>query len=73
MLSVLFYIFLFIGANNISAEVINLKNKGLIILGTAMGVAAGAAAMAAVNCPKVKRACKMAQRKMTSCLKRCGI
>jgi len=41
-----------------------MKNIGLIISGAVTGMAVGVALMAAANCPKVKRMCRMAQRKM---------
>ena len=50
-----------------------MKKVGLILLGTAMGMSAGITAMTVAQCPKVKRTCRMMQRKMTSYMRRIGL
>ena len=50
-----------------------MKNLGLVISGAVTGMAVGAALMAAANCPKVKRMCRLAQRKMVYCMKKMGL
>lgn len=44
-----------------------------MMIGVAAGIAVGASAMAAANCPKVKRACRTAQRKMMFYAKKMGM
>ena len=50
-----------------------MKNIGFLAASAIMGMAVGATAMAAVNCPKVKRMCRTAQRKMSYYIKKMGL
>ena len=50
-----------------------MKNIGYIAVSAMLGMAIGATAIATVNCPKIKRMCRMAQRKMSNCVKKIGL
>lgn len=50
-----------------------MRSLSFMMMGAAAGVAVCAAAMAAANCPKVKRACKTAQRKISMYARKIGI
>lgn len=50
-----------------------MKKTGLVLLGTAMGMTAGITAITVTKCPKVKRACRLMQRKIMSYMKKIGL